>query len=73
MSILTGNQLGTLLGKALGLDLKLVRSITVHCNTGDLAVVTVERLVRGVDADRLNAVLEQYELSPKVDGNANKS
>jgi hypothetical protein len=62
MSALTGRQLGTLLGKALGLDMHMVTRVTIDCRINAPAMVLIERLVPGTVADDIHHALRRYEL-----------
>ena len=62
MSALTGNQLGTLIGMALGLDMQKVTRLTIDCRVDAPALVLIERLVPGTVADDLYHTLQRYEL-----------
>lgn len=58
----TGNELGTAILKALGIPAKGVISVDIGCKAGDMAAVSIVRLVDGAEAGQLPQVLDQYTL-----------
>lgn len=59
---MTGQELGTQLCEALGLDPSDVLSLTLRCGVDDLAVVTVERVVTDEDGIAIGTSLRAYDL-----------
>jgi len=65
MSALTGNQLGALLGEALGLDMHLVTRLTIDCKVNAPALLLIERMVPGTVASDIHHVLERFEMKER--------
>lgn len=63
--ILTGSQLGQELAKALGLDPKKVRSLTIRCAVNEVATVTAETFVVDEQAGQVATLLQRYVLVEK--------
>lgn len=61
-SKVSGKTLGQALCNALGIDTKMVRSISVKADASEAAIVTTEHLVSGAQCDELARVLKSYLL-----------
>jgi hypothetical protein len=62
LKIQAGNELGTLICGALGLDVKCVTRIDIHCKAGEAALATVHLCIdRGA---KLEEVVKLYRLVP---------
>lgn len=62
MTIQSGSDLGRAILEALGLDPSTARSVTIRCAAGEVATVTVERMVLDDDGAKIVASLERYDV-----------
>lgn len=63
----TGNELGTAILKALGIEAKMVLGISISMEPDQLATVTITRALESDEAGELVTALEQYDLVRKED------
>lgn len=63
--IQTGNDLGTAILKALGIDSKLVLGVHIGMEPNQLATVTIVRALDKVEGDEVVKLLEHYTLERK--------
>lgn len=64
MSFVSGNALGRKLCEALGIDTRLVCSITVKCSVGHVATVDVVSIVDDEGGAGFVETVQMYRLSP---------